>query len=216
MNTKRFAMMLLIFVASFSLSAQTRVGFIAGASFANVIVKSQGISASPKIKTGITAGLFAEVPLSANFGFQPELSFVQKGYLIKDETGSEKVNFNYLEVPLNFVYSAKKKEGFFIGAGPALAYGISGKDKIKLNGMPDENHDVKFGSGEDEVKAFDFGANALAGYRFAAGFIVTGNYTLGLSNFSNGSSDTPDETATIKNRYFSIKIGYEFPGKTRK
>ena len=100
-------MVLMILLTSYSLSAQTKIGFTAGASFANVTVKSQGVSASPKLKAGITAGLFVDCLLSANFSFQPALNFVQKGYIVKDETGTEKVNFNYLEVPLNFVYNTK-------------------------------------------------------------------------------------------------------------
>ena len=112
--------MLTILLASHSLTAQTKIGFTAGAAFGNVTVKSQGISASPKQKAGITAGIFANAPLSTNFSFQPALNFVQKGYIVKDETGTEKVSFNYLEVPLNFVYNTKKDGGFFMGQGLQL------------------------------------------------------------------------------------------------
>jgi hypothetical protein len=216
MKSITIPMMSMILLTSYSLPAQTKIGFTAGASFANVTVKSEGISASPKLRAGITAGLLADCPLSTNFSFQPALNFVQKGYMVKDETGSEKVNFNYLEVPLNFVYSTNRNGGFFIGAGPSIAYGVSGKDKLNVNGMPDENNKIKFGSGEDKVKAFDPGANVLAGYKFAGGFMVSGNYTLGLSNIANGSNNNPDGTGTIKNRYFSVKIGYMFGGNKHK
>jgi len=141
MKSITIVMTLMILLTAFSLSAQTTIGFTAGASFANVTVKSGLVSASPKLKTGLTAGIMVDAPLSANFHFQPAFNFVQKGYIVKDETGTEKVNFNYLEVPLNFVYSTKKNEGFFIGAGPSIAYGISGMDKFKYSGsgMPDHN-----------------------------------------------------------------------------
>jgi outer membrane immunogenic protein len=125
-------MTLMILLTAFSLSAQTTIGFTAGASFANVTVKSGFISASPKSKTGITAGIIINAPLGSNFSFQPAVNFLQKGYKVKDETGTETVNFYYLEVPLNFVYSTKKNEGFFIGAGPSISYGISGKVKGHL------------------------------------------------------------------------------------
>lgn len=212
-----FLMLLLILITAFSLSAQTTIGFTAGVSFANVTAKSQGISASLKLKTGFTAGIILNAPLSANFSFQPALNFVQKGYKIKDDAGTETVNLNYLEVPLNFVYSTKKNEGFFIGAGPSLAYGISGKDKVKYagNGMPDDNEKVKFGSGADEVKEFDFGINAIAGYRLASGFMVSANYNLGLSKINNDDG-SGEEDGTIKNKYFSIKIGYTFGKKRNK
>jgi hypothetical protein len=197
-------LMLVIFLTSNSLFAQTTVALSGGASFGNVRVKIGDVSASPKLKVGITAGLSINAPLSSNFNFQPALNFVQKGYEIKDETDKETVNINYVEVPLNFVYSVKRNDGFFIGAGPSIAYGISGKDKFS-----GDEEKIKFGSGEDEIKPFDFGANAIAGYKFKGGFMISGNYTFGLSKINN-SSDIPDDNGTIKNRCFAVKIGYAF------
>ena len=207
-------MTLMILLTAFSLSAQTTIGITAGASFANVTIKSGFISASPKSKTGITAGIVMDAPLGTNFNFQPALNFVQKGYKVKDETSKETVNFNYLEVPLNFVYSTQKNEGFFIGAGPSIAYGISGKDKFTADGMPDDNQKVKFGSGVDEVKAFDFGVNAIAGYKMKGGFMIAANYNLGLTKINN--DDGSGDAGTIKNNYFSLKIGYMFGGNKHK
>ncbi len=206
-------MTLMILLTAFSSSGQTTIGLTAGATFSNITIKSSGFSASPKSKTGITAGIFIDVPLSTYFNLQPALNFVQKGYKIKDETGSETVNLNYLEVPLNFVYSTKINGGFFIGAGPSIAFGISGMDKIKFSGgsMPGNNEKVKFGSGADEIKPLDFGLNALAGYRLANGLIISGNYNLGLSKINN--DDGSGQAGTIKNKYFSIKIGYLFGSK---
>jgi hypothetical protein len=214
MKSTTTMLVLMILLTSHSLTAQTKIGFTAGAAFANVTIKSQGISASPKLKAGITTGIFADAPLSANFSFQPALNFVQKGYIVKDETGTEKVNFNYLEVPLNFVYNTTRNEGFFIGAGPSVAYGISGKDKFDYSGtgMPDFNEKIKFGSGVEEVKTLDFGANAVAGYKFKGGFMISGNYTLGLNKINNDDGIGSD--GTIKNKYFAIKLGYLF-GSTK-
>jgi Outer membrane protein beta-barrel domain len=213
MNTIKLAMMMLIFTAASSLHAQTTIGISAGASFSTVRVKAQGVSASPKSRTGIACGVYLDASLGNHLSFQPALNFVQKGYTIKEDPGTEKVNFNYIELPINFVYTVKRNEGVFIGAGPSLSYGISGKDKFKYNGtgMPDHVEKIKFGSGGDEVKAIDFGVNAIAGYTFKSGFVISGCYSLGLSNISNNSG--PDETGTIKNRYYSLKVGYRFSGK---
>ena len=207
-------MTLMILLTAFSLTAQTSIGISAGASFANVTIKSGFISASPKSKTGITFGIAIDAPLSSNFSFQPALNFIQKGYKVKDQGSKETVNFNYLEVPVNFVYSTQKNEGFFIGAGPSLAYGISGKDKFTADGMPEDDQKVKFGSGADEVKALEFGVNALAGYKVEGGFVISANYNLGLSKINN--DDGSGDAGTIKNKYFSIKIGYFFGGHTHK
>ena len=211
------SMMLMILLASGSISAQTKVGISAGPAFANVSIKAGGISVSPKLKTGFTAGLFVDAPLSTYLSFQPAINFVQKGYLLKDGSVKDKVNINYIEVPLNFVYNTKHNDGFFIGAGPSIGVGISGKEKYTDKDFPEGNFDdkIKFGSKEEEIKRTDFGANVLAGYKFAGGFIVSGNYNLGLSNIAN-KSDDPEDDGTVKNRYFSIKIGYMFGGQKHK
>src|SRR6266496_1068657 len=104
MKTTTTLLVLMILLTSHSLTAQTKIGVTGGATFANVTAKLEGISISLKTKTGSTAGLFADCPLSSNFSFQPALNFVQKGYKAKDETESDKVSYSYIEVPLNFVY----------------------------------------------------------------------------------------------------------------
>jgi hypothetical protein len=201
----------MILLSSLVSQAQTSVGFTAGASLANVKITASGISASPKMKTGITAGLILDAPFSANFHFQPAINLVQKGYKANDDTGKETFNLNYLELPLNFVYYS---DGFFAGAGPSFSYGISGRDKIKYSddSTPDDNETVHFGSHEDEVKPFDFGANFTAGYKTSSGFLITVNYTLGLSNIGNTDSEGLFGDVKIKNNCFGIKIGYMFHG----
>jgi len=206
MKSISLLMTLMILLTAFGLSAQTTIGINAGAAFSNVTLKAGPVSASLESKTGITAGITLDAPLSSNFSFQPALNFVQKGYRLKDESSKETVNLNYLEVPLNFVYSTEKNYGFFIGAGPSLAYGISGKDKFSSEGMPDDEEKIKFGSSPDDVKAFDFGLNALAGYRTKGAFTISANYNLGLSKLNN--SESSDDKSSIKNKYFGVKIGY--------
>src|SRR5215212_4143226 len=125
MKTITTLLTLMILVTS-DLSAQTKIGLTGGVTFANVTIKSEGISVSPKMRTGFTAGLFTDCPLSSDFSFQPALNFVQKGFSTKDDAFSDKVSYNYVEVPLNFVYNSK---GFFIGAGPSMSFGLSGKEK---------------------------------------------------------------------------------------
>jgi hypothetical protein len=213
MKTITTFMMLMILLTSRSLSAQTTVGLTGGASFANVTAKAEGISVSAKMKTGFTAGLFVNFPLSSNFSFQPALNFVQKGSKSSDDTYSEKTNFNYFEVPLNFVYN---NSGFFAGAGPSISFGLSGRDKFidKIDASRSENVKVKFGSDDDQAKRLEFGVNALTGYKTVSGFLFAINYNLGLSNLMNRNPD--DEGGTIKNKYFAIKIGFLLNGNKKK
>lgn len=205
---KLFLVMVITTISMFSFA---QFGVQAGATIATIKESSSSTSGSvsSSSKVGFTLGIVDNIPLSPNFWFRPELNFTQKGgqatdtySTIKDEM---KLTLNYLEVPLNFVYRAS---GFFVGAGPVLSYGISGKSKETISGAPSGNgttvNDVKFGSGVDKVKPFEFSANILAGYLLASGISFSANYNFGLSNLSN------DNSGKLKNSYFGIRVGKTF------
>lgn len=156
-------------------------------------------------RIGFTAGIVAAIPISSNFSFMPALNYVQKGFLENMEDDDKiEATLNYLELPLNFVYN---RDGFFIGAGPALSFGLSGKGKSTFNGETNEE-EIDFGSADDELKATEFSANFLTGYQFKNGFLVSLNYNLGLSNVWNG-----EDGGKLTNRYFGFRIGYMFMKK---
>ena len=201
-----FFLMPMILLVSVASKAQTNFGITLGGTYSNISAKLSGITVSPKYKAGITAGLFVDVSFSNNLSFQPSLNFVQKGLKSVEDDVKDNVSYSYLELPLNIVYRTQKEKGFFIGAGPSFAYGLSGKEKYK-DSQHSENTKVNFGSGENDVKPFEYGINGLAGYKFGNGFLFSVNYNLGLSNIQNGNSN---EVGTVKNRYFALKIGYSF------
>ena len=127
-------------------------GITAGGSFANVHVKLGPTSVTSDNKAGITAGVFAEMALSGKFSFQPALNFVQKGYNQKmpEIDFKDKLTLNCLELPLNFLFKPEmKKIQFFAGAGPSIAYAISGKEKETENGNT-QTYTYKFGNNPDE------------------------------------------------------------------
>jgi outer membrane protein with beta-barrel domain len=189
------------------------IGITAGMSLANMHAKFGGTRISSDSKAGITAGVFTDIALSGQFSFQPALNFVQKGYTTKmpEIDYKDKLTLNYLELPLNFLFKPEmQKIQFFAGAGPSIAYALSGKEKETDNGNT-QTYTYKFGNNpdEDDLKAIDFGANFLTGIETKSGFLVAANYNLGLSNTAPGSSSG----GTIKSRYFGFKIGYMFKGK---
>ncbi|HEY9706098.1 MAG TPA: porin family protein, partial [Allocoleopsis sp.] len=148
----------------------------------------------------------ADVKVSNNFVFQPGLNFTQKGGKFNLSEvglpGSGDVDFvlNYIEVPLNVLFKTKAGSGnFFIGAGPSLSFGMSGKAKLD-----NEEEDINFGSNEqnDDYKPFDFGGNIVAGYQLSNGVFIAINYNATLNNI-----DT-DSDITTKNKYFGIRLGY--------
>ncbi|MCS4227560.1 porin family protein [Sphingobacterium sp. BIGb0165] len=162
---------------------------------------------SSESNTGFFVTGYLDAPVSPYFSIQPGLSLQNKGakWSIGDGNNSAEVKQSVmsLDIPVNLV--AKLPTGgsgnFFIGAGPYVGFGLSGKNKASGNGGKVET-DVKFGSGDgDELKRTDFGVNFLAGYQLTNGFQINAGYGLGLTNLAPNSG-------SIKNRVWSVGIGF--------
>ncbi len=199
-----------------SLAQNTRIGFTGGASFANYHSKVDGDTDDGNSLTGFTAGLVIDCPISEHFSFQSGLNFVQKGTKDEQTFGSitEKVTLrtNHLEVPMNFLYNVNSNGGnFFIGAGPFIAFAVSGKWKYEDNDNS-LTEDVNFGNTEDDdMKSLDFGANFCTGFCFPNGLFIAANYNMGMSNLApQGPFD-----GTLKSHYFGVRLGYLLKGKNK-
>jgi hypothetical protein len=117
-----------------------------------------------------------------------------------------------MEVPLNIVYSTgNNKGGFFIGAGPSLNIGFSGKYTATITGAGvsrTENYDIKFdgtknaNDNKGHLKPFELGLNVLAGYRFTDKLFIHANYNAGLSNIG------VEDKEKFKNSYIGLGLGY--------
>ena len=186
-------------------SQKMQVGFTAGATVSTYRIKAESLSVTSEGKAGVTFGVISNIPIGSSGSFMPELNFVQKGGMIKADGVKDKLTINYLEVPLNFVYNAKLPNGkFFVGAGPALNVGISGKDQWEAEGSSGSDK-VYFGKDKD-FKRFDAGLNFVTGYIARSGMMVSFNYNTGLSN----SVDSGEGDGKFYNRYLGLRIGYLF------
>lgn len=184
-------------------SQKARIGVTAGTTIGTYKIKAESVSITSKAKAGITLGLISDIPLGRSGSFMPALNFVQKGGVLKPEGVKDQLTFNYLEVPLNLVYNAKITSGkLFLGAGPSLSMGISGKDKWNAEGSSGSEK-IKFGKDQD-FKRFDAGMNFVSGYVAKSGLIISLNYNYGLSNAIGGN----DDGGKFKNRYAGLRIGY--------
>lgn len=204
-----FSLMLLM---NYTKAQKASFGITAGATFASLKVSAESMSATTSTHTGFSVGLVSSIPVAKDFSFRPQLNFLQKGgKLSSDDGSSDNITLNYIEVPLNFVFNTPNPKGmFFIGAGPSLSMGLSGKDKWE-DGTGSGTDDIKFGNSEDDdFKSFEAGINILAGYQFSPGFFISANYNAGLSNITAGGSDPKTH-----NQYFGIGIGYMFSSKAK-
>ena len=206
---KIITLVALVAIAAQIVQAQkSKFGFTAGATLAKQTLKFEGASISFQSKIGFTAGVAGDIPMGKNFSFMPAINFVQKGSKSKNDSYETTTNLNYIEIPFNFVYRIPGKSGhLFMGAGPSVAYGISGTTKDNDTTEPMDEK-VKFGSSEeDDIKPLELAANILLGYQFKNGFNIAANYNLGVNNIS------PTEELKGHNNYFGLRLGMMLSGK---
>lgn len=209
-------------------NAQLKYGLKAGVNFANVTASSSGYSLSPSSLISFHLTGFVDIGLNENFSFQPGISFQGKGYKSKEEDEGyyvkQKADYSYIEIPLNAVYSlpAGSQGSVFFGAGPYVSFGLFGKYKIDDNFSAEEreileglfgeelkDRDIKFGNkGDDDLTPIDFGLNFMLGYRLNSGLLLNAGYGLGLANVM--PKDQREGDSKLKNKVFSISVGYSF------
>ena len=179
-------------------NAQTRFGVKGGINFASISLSVSGINITSDNNIGFHAGLLTEMPISEKFLFQPNLLYSVKGgkfsSTVSGSTTSSSGKYNYLEVPLNFLFKAT--DGFSIGGGPYLAYLLSATD--------DKGTSVSL----DGANKFDYGVNLAANYEFKGGFGVSAFYAYGLGNLASSSSSGGVSlgSVSVNNRVFGFSV----------
>lgn len=214
MKPKKIVLAALLSVSALSLFAQSKtttttegVSFDvrAGVNFQNINGKdASGKDLDNKLKTGFHVGVDVEIPVAPEFYFAPGLLFSTKG---AKGTNDEKLNLNYLELPLNFLYKGMLGAGKLrLGLGPYIAMGLGGKYTSPVG----QDFDVKFKNkaqmtADVYYKPIDAGANLLAGYEFSNNIFAQLNAQLGLVNINAYDND-----AKTKNTGFGVSVGYRF------
>jgi hypothetical protein len=146
------------------------------------------------------------------FSIQPGILFTTTGgqgktYLI-DGDGAigdyvvNKIVLDYIEIPINFLFKIKTSSGyFFIGGGPYVGIGISGKISYATNKSYGTSDNLLFGSDYPDIKIPDFGINVLEGYQLHSGFAISAGYSFGLRDVYNTGADN-------KNMGFDFSVDY--------
>lgn len=207
-------------------------GIKGGVNFASLLQTEQGSasSISSGSLTSFHAGIFADFKLGDSFSVQPSLLYTEKGATDKEnvssvgfsESSNVKLTINYLQLPIYALYHKHVgNNDFFIGAGPFIAYGLSGKEKGSATETSEEpvppneqmtvtrtsaiDDKVNFGDSDtSDVKRVDYGVSAMIGFKFNNGFLISAYYDLGLANIA------PTSDADIKTRVFGVSVGYSF------
>jgi hypothetical protein len=155
------------------------------------------------------AGVVAE----ANFGklaLQPALVFSQKGeqfrttiiegdfvQIVDERTSTNR--YNWLELPLNVVYTLHGDHGLQVFAGPYVAYAVGGRQEgtATTNGqdLREFEDKIAYGSGTNNQRV-DIGFNVGLGYRQGPVQVQLG-YGLGLRNLHQAGPRSIDPSFSI-------------------
>ena len=179
---------LLSVVAMFAvISIANAQGFHLGAKGGANLGKIDGSSFKDEFNLGYQLGGFAEIDFTKGFGIQPEVLFSQTNTTVTDEPlsglkGGEKINLNYLNVPILLRLNASKLLTFHVG--PQFS--------ILTN-----NHKTTAGNVVDAFKGGDFAM--VVGAQANLGMLrVYGRYNIGLSNVNDVTDQEKWKNQTIQ------------------
>ena len=221
---------ILLSVLCFSVQAQKTSAILkAGINLANVSVTNNGKVDDAKMLTSFHIGIGGDVQLFGPLYFQPALLFTGKGTKSQSGDASSATYYKatsnpyYIELPLNFILkSPGKMLNVFAGAGPYLAFGAGGKNKVRgqlLGGYFSSERKIKFsdddpstlnyeeGAGFGIMKRVDYGFNMMAGFEHKR-VVFTGQYGYGLAKLQSGSNNNNSNTNDKnKHRVLSFTLG---------
>ena len=215
MKTKRLlAVVIASFATIFTYAQSTTFGIRAGVNFYNITGKDvTGDKMDNSLKTGFHVGANAEIPIGVDFYVQPGVLFSTKGAKADND---DKVNLNYIEIPVNLLYKPDHGTGkLLLGFGPYVAFGAGGKYKIDNGDDLSIEYEKTITPAQAATgyglyyKSFDAGANLLFGYEMSNHLSVQLNAQLGLVNINPEITGIDDKTAW-KNTGFGISLGYRF------
>lgn len=222
--------------------ATISVGPKIGANFSGVNYKGSSDNTAgaynAKYKLGVEAGLVASINWG-HFAVQPAVIYTQHRYQINDDhqedhgvilrlVNQSDCQFNYLTVPINFIYSLQDNgqglQGIIGGYAahllggrvmsngytdivnvPGLARTYSSADQMVVAGDNFDNSDNFYS------KRYDFGVQLGIGYRVShlQGQLT---YNLGLTN-EGAAYQYGNNSPSYHNRSATVSVAYLFGGK---
>ncbi len=233
MKIKIFSLSIFLVGAGLISKAQSGVYLKGGLNLANVSVTDNGRVDKANQLTSFQVGIVGNVKLGTSLLYlQPGLVYTGKGSKVERGTQGKPGYFNqtfnpmYVELPVNIVFKTPntKSGRLFVGAGPYIAAGVSGKIKTQGTNLLGGNYgplekNIEFsnddpttlnqeeGAGLYRVKRFDYGINGTAGLE-GKNIVIGLNYGLGLAKLQSGTNSNADNDD--KNRVLSLFIGFKF------
>lgn len=196
-------------------------GIRAGANYTNILGKTTtGADLSGQYKFGYHAGFTADLYVFPGFYLQPGLIYTTKGAQKDENNIKTSASISYVELPVNVLLKFGIGSGkLLVGAGPYAAYGITGNHKTEMGSTTTELKAnftntitaADFLNGNFyNVRRWDYGVNALAGYEFAGGFNFHLNAQLGLKEMNPEIEAVTTDKSSAKHFGVGLSVGYKF------
>jgi hypothetical protein len=214
---------LLFLFVGLQLHAQISYGVKAGVHVGNVNLDGLSKNILPiqtKAFIGETFGVFADIPLSSQFSFQPEINYTAKGFQFNEgidlgELGLPfdlrfvaRTKVNTIDIPLLLKYKIPTGGGIepYLLAGPSINYIASANFRVRANLIADItalNMDIPLGG----INRVNVAGVLGAGVALPAGsgkIMLDARFLRDLSN----TVRTPIIDVAAKNTGFAFNIGY--------
>jgi hypothetical protein len=223
-----FKTLVFIFLANFSF-AQIFVGVRGGVSGSTMTKFKliENIIPDFKLLPAPTGAIFVELPITDRFSIQPELAFVQKGFVVNESFNVDGISAlgvniplggrialknNYVEMPILAkikLGDANEGHAYFL-VGPAVGYLVDSRAVIRvLNIFP-----IRTSLGTGLFHKGEFSGVAALGYEipFNNGkFFMEGRYQHGFSRVL----DLPLVQLPVRNQTVSFSVGMAFAIKSK-
>ena len=207
--------------------AQVQVGFRGGAHWGTVSKPSMLDNYTPnfELSPGLQGALFLDIPLGERVSFRPELSYAQKGLVIRQSFNFDVLGVNIplgvrialqtknIEVPLLLKLNLASRDSPvqpYIIVGPAVSYAADSRVSARGDGLfrtQPLNINLPLGGVINRWDVSGVGGLGLAFNAGAGQFMLEGRYVHGLTR----QIEVPVVQLPVRNRGVSMSLGYSFP-----
>lgn len=202
-----FLLILFLFADNASWAQHLQFGVRTGLSFATQSIDIPDVISTNSVTTYNISAII-EKPFKNSFYLQSGLGITGKGVIIYENAQTATYKLTYLDIPLNLLYKFNLPGSgkLYVGTGPYLSVGLSGNVQYE-NTNNTSGQNLGFGNTQD-YKRLEGGINFTGGFELNNHLTFNTNYALGISNFA---TDNPtDNVSVIKNRVFSVGMGFLF------
>jgi len=202
-----FLLILFVCVCSASRAQNLQFGVRTGLSFATQSTDMADVISTNSVTT-YNFSVVVEKPFKDSFYLQSGLGVIGKGVITYENAQTATYKLTYLDIPLNLLYKFNLPGSgkLYVGAGPYLSVGLSGNVQFE-NTNNTSGQSLAFGNSQD-YKRLEGGINFTAGFELNNHLTFNTNYELGINNLA--TDDATDNVSVIRNRVFSVGLGFLF------